>query len=259
MELDGALRRLGRNALVPVQHVSGSFLLLAAALGEIGALAVGPVRTVLYRQIYFTGIQALSRIALIGLLIGVVVLTQVADLVGENAALVGRILIWVVVRELGPLFAAIVVISRSASATAAELASMKVSREFEYLRSLGISPLRYLIVPRVAGMTLSLVGLTAFFQVVTIVGGLLCASLVVQLPLLAQIRSIASALQVFDLSVSLLKCVLFGLVVSAAACFHGMRAGTSITEVPQVTTRAVMQSLSVVIVVNGLITVTSFV
>ena len=108
-------------------------------------------------------------------------------------------------------------------------------------------------------MTASLVGLTAFFQVVTIVGGLICASLIVQLPFLAQIRSIASALQVYDLSVSMLKCILFGLIISSAACYHGTRAGNSITEVPQVTTRAVMQSLSVVVVVNGLITVASFV
>jgi phospholipid/cholesterol/gamma-HCH transport system permease protein len=77
----------------------------------------------------------------------------------------------------------------------------------------------------------------------------------VQLPFLAQLRNIGGALAAEDIAVSLLKSALFGLVVAATACYHGLRVGDSITEIPQVTTRAVMQSLSLVVVANVLLTV----
>jgi phospholipid/cholesterol/gamma-HCH transport system permease protein len=251
---DNQLRAFGRAVMSQLDQTAGTFALLGRALRGVGALADPPVRTVLYRQIYFTGLQALWRAGLIGALIGIVVLTQVASLVGKNAALGGRILVWVVVRELGPLFTAILVISRSSSAIATELAAMRVNREMEFLRGLGIPPLRYLVVPRVVGTAASLVALTVWFEAVTIAGGLFFASLVVQLPFLAQLQSIAGALSAPELGVSLLKSLLFGLVIAAGACFHGLQVGSSITEIPQVTTRAVMQGLSLVVVINVLLT-----
>lgn len=255
MARDDLLRALGRPLVGHLDQTAASFALLGRALRNIGALASPPVRTVFFRQVYFTGIQALWRSGLLGALIGIIVLTQVASLVGKNAALGGRILVWVVIRELGPLFAAIVVISRSSSAMAAELAAMRVNREMEVLRGLGISPLRYLIVPRVAAVAVSLVALTVWFEAATIVGGLVFASLIVQLPFLAQAQNIAEALTVPELAVSLLKSLVFGLVVSAAACHYGLQVGTSITEIPQVTTRAVMQGLWLVVVANVVLTV----
>jgi phospholipid/cholesterol/gamma-HCH transport system permease protein len=252
---DRFLRALGRGLLGQLEHTAGMFALLGRALRAGGALRSRPVRTVFFRQVYFTGIQALWRTAAIGALIGIIVLTQAASLVGKNAALGGQILVWAVVRELGPLFAAIIVISRSSSAVAAELGSMRVAREMELLRSLGISPLRYLVVPRVAGLAASLVALTAWFEAATIAGGLAFASLIVRLPFLAQLRAITGALDAGDVGISLLKSAAFGLVVAAAACYHGLRVENSITEIPQVTTRAVMQSLSLVVVANVLLTV----
>jgi len=252
---DAFLRAAGRGFLGQLEHTAGVFALLGRALRSLGALRSRPVRTVFFRQVYFTGLQALARTGGIGALIGVIVLTQVASLVGKNAALGGQILVWAVIRELGPLFAAIIVISRSVSAVAAELGSMRVNREVELLRSLGISPLRYLVVPRVAGVAASLVALTAWFEAATIAGGLAFSSLIVQLPFLAQLRSIGGALAAGDIGISLLKSALFGLVVAATACYHGLRVGASITEIPQVTTRAVMQSLSLVVVANVLLTV----
>ncbi|HEY5997729.1 MAG TPA: ABC transporter permease [bacterium] len=255
MSVDDRVRALGRGVVGRLEQTAGMTVLLGRALRNLDALRSRPVRTVFFRQVYFTGLQALWRVGGIGVLIGVIVLTQVASLVGKNAALGGQILVWTVIRELGPLFAAIIVISRSTSAVAAELGAMRVNREMELLRSLGISPLRYLVVPRVAGMAASLVALTAWFEAVTIAGGLAFSSLVVQLPFLAQLRNIGGALTAGDIGVSLLKSVLFGLVVAATACYHGLRVGASITEIPQVTTRAVMQSLTLVVVANVLLTV----
>ena len=102
---------------------------------------------------------------------------------------------------------------------------------------------------------LSLVALTAWFEAATITGGLAFSSLIVRLPFLAQLRNIGGALDAGDIGISLLKSALFGLVVAATACYHGLRVGGSITEIPQVTTRAVMQSLSIVVVANVVLTV----
>jgi phospholipid/cholesterol/gamma-HCH transport system permease protein len=255
MSVDDRVRALGRGVLGQLEQTAGMASLLGRVLRNLGALRSRPVRSVFFRQVYFTGLQALWRVGAIGVLIGVIVLTQVASLVGKNAALGGQILVWTVIRELGPLFAAIIVISRSTSAVAAVLGAMRVNREMELLRSLGISPLRYLVVPRVAGMAASLVALTVWFEATTIAGGLAFSSLIVQLPFLAQLRNIGEALAAGDIGVSLLKSALFGLVVAATACYHGLRVGASITEIPQVTTRAVMQSVTLVVVANVLLTV----
>ena len=252
---DGFLRALGRGALGQLDQTAGAFALLGRALRGVGALASPPVRTVFFRQVYFTGLQALGRTGLIGALLGIVILTQTASLVGKNAALGGRILVWAVMREIGPLFAAIAVISRSSSAVAAELAAMRVNREMEVLRGLGIDPLRYLIVPRVLGLAVSLAALTVWFEALSIAGGLALSSLIVGLPFLAQLHNIAGALSAADIGISVLKSAVFGLLVAAAACNQGLQAGSSITEIPQVTTRAVMQALSLVVVANVLLTV----
>lgn len=251
-------RRTGRIVLETWLGLSGIAGTVMGAAGALPVLLNPSVRTVFLRQVYFTGIQALSTVAALGALIGIVIITQVSSLVGSNAELTGRILLWTVVREMGPLFAAIIVIARSCTAVAAELASMKINDELSFLRSMGISPAAYLVVPRVAGMALSLFLLTFWFQAVAIFGGLALSSLFIQLPFLSHMQSIFTALGIFDIAASLLKSLLFGLLVAGAACYHGLRVQASITEIPQVTTRAVMQSLLAVVLIDVLVTVVFF-
>lgn len=249
---------LGRRVLTFVTHTAGAFALVLEAVRALPALAQRPVRLLFYRQIYFTGVQALFVVTAIGLLLGLAIITQVSSLAGRTTEFTGRILVWVVVREIGPLFAAIIVIARSGTAVAAELGSMKVSDEVRYLRAMGIPAARYLVMPRIAGLTTSLLALLFFFQGTAVLGGLALSSLLFDLPFRAQLDNLAATLSFFDLSISLVKGLVFGLVIAAAACYHGLRVGTSITEVPQAATRAVIEALSLVVVINGFITVASF-
>lgn len=251
--------KIGKNILVSVQHARGSYRLFLNAAKRIPSLKIFPVRSVLYRQIYFTGIEALNKVAIIGILIGIVIITQVANIVGLNPVLTGKILIWTVVRELGPLFAAIIVIARSCTAIASELGSMKANREVDTLRIMGIDPDSYLIMPRILGISISVFILTFYFQISAIAGGLFVSSVFTDIPFYEHLKGIFSALSIFQIIISLLKSVVFGLLISTVSCYHGLRVQTSITEIPQMTTFAVMQSLFVVLIFDGIITVVSFI
>ncbi|BCB96042.1 ABC transporter permease [Dissulfurispira thermophila] len=218
-----------------------------------------PIRSVLYKQLYFTGIEALSKVAAIGILIGIVIIAQIVNLVGSNAVLTGKILIWTIVRELGPLFAAIIIIARSGTAISSELGSMKVNRETDSLKIMGINPVDYLIVPRITGITISVFILTFYFQIMAITGGLAFTSAFLELSFSQHIKGIFSALGLFEILISLFKSLVFGLLISVVSCYHGFNVEASITEIPQAATKAVMQSLFLVFIFDGIITVISFV
>ena len=212
------------------------------------------VRRVLYKQLYFTGIQALLYVSILGALIGVLIITQTSNIVGMDPVLVGKVLVWTVVRELGPLLAAFLIIARSSTAIAAELGSMRANKEIDSLRLMGIGYVPYLIAPRVVGVTLSVVILTFYFEAMAIGGGLLIASSIGDVAFFSQVRAIFSVLGLHDIAVSLFKSLVFGLIISSSACFHGLRVRASIIEVPKVTTAAVMQALSLVLILDVAIT-----
>jgi phospholipid/cholesterol/gamma-HCH transport system permease protein len=253
------VEHIGRRTLRAVEYSAGAWLLLGRALRRITSLRLAPVRTVLYRQIYFTGVEALYTVALIGVLLGIVIITQVASLVGSNAELTGRILIWTVVRELGPLLTAILIVARSCTAVAAEIGAMTLNDEVSRLRTMGIDPTGYLYVPRILGMTGSIVLLTLYFQFCAIVGGIALSSLLFpQIPFFQQVHEIFVQLSIFDIQISFLKSVFFGLLISTVSCYHGARVEASWTQIPQVTAVAVMHSLFFVFVFDGVITAIAF-
>ncbi|MEK7197407.1 MAG: ABC transporter permease, partial [Nitrospirota bacterium] len=100
------------NYLHAIEYLYELFSLLFTAFRNLPFLKISPVRTVFFRQIYFAGIETFGKMVVIGILIGIVIITQIINLVGlGSAVLTGKILIWVVVRELGPLLAAIIIIA----------------------------------------------------------------------------------------------------------------------------------------------------
>lgn len=253
------IKKAGEGIINSVQSIKGYYALLHYSFKNIHMLYTAPVRTVLYKQVYFTGIEALSKMTIIGTLIGLVIITQVTNLVGSNAELTGKILAWTVVRELGPLLAAIIIIARSGTAIASELGSMKVNKEMENLRAMGIDPMDYLLIPRIFGITLSVFIITFYFQITAVAGGLAITSILKDIPFLQHIKGIFTALSFFEIAVSLLKSLVFGVLISTVSCYQGFNVKSSITEIPQAATRAVMQSLFFVFIFDGIITLISYV
>lgn len=212
-----------------------------------------PVVQVYLRQIYFTGWEALKIILVTSLLIGAAVITQFFSIAGTGSEyLLGKIMVWVVIRELGPLLTAIILIARSGAAIAAELAQMKISGEVEILESLGINPLRYLVMPRILGFTTAIVMLVVYFDVIAILGSVLLTSCGWNVALDRYTEGILAVLSVSGFALSLIKVFLSGLFISAICCRMGLRAEGSMTQIPQAASRAVMQSMFALFVIDGL-------
>ena len=109
---------------------------------------------------------------LASILAGIIIIAQIFILSGaENAYISGRIMVWLAVREIAPLFTAILVVARSGTAITSELAQMKIGGEIEALERMGIPVSQYLVLPRVLGVALSLIFLAVYFAFGTILGG----------------------------------------------------------------------------------------
>lgn len=217
-----------------------------------------PIARVFLKQVYFTGFESLKIVIIISLTIGTVLITQIISVVGSgNESLIGKVLVWVVIRELGPLLTAIIVIARSGTAIATELGFMKIHGEIDSIESLGIPTEQYLIMPRIFGVTTAVIILTIYFEIFSILGGFLVASLGWHLPFEKFSQGIFSSLTVMELSVSATKSLFFGLFIAAACCKHGLEVGKSTTQIPQAATKGVMQSLFLVFILDGIITFAS--
>lgn len=235
------------------QSAYGSAQLLWYAFSHLHVLRIAPVNAVFYRQIFFTGVEALGIVAVFGLLSGTLVITQITSLVGGDSGLAVKILIWTLVREVGPLFAAIIIVARSSAAIASELALMKTRGEMASLTRMGIPPHDYLLVPRIAGVTLAVLALTIYFQVVAIGGGLAVSAMFQNVSYMEQVGRFLQTVKLSEFAVVAFKGTLFGLAISTISCYNGMQAQPSVTEVPKVAIKAVLQSLLFVFTLDALI------
>ena len=244
------LRFTGSILLSGLVAMTGYVSLLAYSLSNWKVLRIPPVRKGFYRQIFFSGNEALHIIGFIGLLLGVIVSTQTFSIAGGDSSLVVKVMAWVIVWEVGPLFAAIIIIGRSGSAIAVELALMKIDGEIANLERMGIPPLNYLVVPRIIGVAISVVALTAYFQIVAVVGGLAASSMFQNVLFWDQMHRFVELVNPWLLIGGILKSLAFGLAISTIACFHGISAGMISSVVPQAAIKGVIRALLAVFVLD---------
>ncbi|MBY8826848.1 ABC transporter permease [Hephaestia mangrovi] len=199
------------------------------------------------------GVSALGIIGLMSFLIGIVIAQQGAVQLRQFGAeaftinLVGRITL----RELGVLMTAIMVAGRSGSAFAAQLGTMKLTEEIDAMRTIGVSPMEALVLPRTLA-TVILMPLLGFYSslVAIIGGGLLCwASL--GIPPITFIERIREVVPITDLYVGLVKAPVFGAIIGIAGCFQGMQVESDAEQVGLRTTAAVVQAIFLVIVLDA--------
>jgi len=161
-------------------------------------------------------------------------------------------------RELGPLITAIVVIGRSGSAFAAEIGTMKVTEEIDALETMAIDPIHFLVTPKFLAMIVMLPCLTIWANFMGILGGSLFGVAKADFTFGTYIHSSLDALFLRDIVTGLIKSVMFGITITAVGCHEGLSTGAGAEQVGRSTTRAVVVSIFLVILVDLVFTTLFF-
>lgn len=220
------------------------------ACSHVGVLRRRAIRVVFYRQLLFTGIQALLPVTVAGLVVGIGLLSQMRSLLGSGVELNVKMLQLVVMREFAPLLTSFIVLGRSGSAMATELAAMKVRGEIRTLYLLGINPGDYLLVPRILGCCVAVPALTFVFQLVAAGAGPPLASIFVDLPLTPFYSALADEIFIGDVVILQVKTFTLGLIISSVACCTGIYVPPKRTWIPQAAELAVLRAFILVLLAD---------
>ena len=206
------------------------------------------LRRVIMEQIYYTAVQALSLIIPIALILGTMLLVQFVKISGQYD--VGKTTVFLLVRELGPIVTAVLVILRSATAVTIETSYMNVLHETEALEMAGIDPLRIVCLPRLIGITSAVFCLFIVFDLVSVIGGYGMVWLLTEIPLGNFLGQIAKAITAADILVGIVKAVFFGIIITVTSLYHGFSQKQQMTQVPIATSKAAVQCIVYCLVAN---------
>ena len=221
----------------------GNFVMfLLAALVYVIAPPYKP--RLLIRQLRTIGAESFFLVGLIGLFTGMVLGLQGYNTLrrfGSEGAL-GTVVALVLVRELGPVLAALMVTARAGSAMAAEIGAMQATEQVDALTVMAINPVQYLVSPRVLAGVISLPLLTCMFDVIGIWGGYIIGVGLMGAPSGPFFNGITQNMGGHDIAIGLYKALVFGMVVMWVCCYKGYHAARMATGVSRATTDAVVLS-----------------
>ena len=235
-------------------------------LGAFGLITLGVIATkfhtasrvihpLIRAQTHRAGVRLLPIVSFVALALGLVVIGQTVSLLSRVGATTyaGTIMVTVVVRELGPLITALLVLARIGTGIVIELGTARALGEVEALEALGIDPIHYLVMPRVAGLALGIFALTIYLILMTLFSGYLFAFLQ-DVPLTPgdYFSQLAGALRWEDFVLLALKTCAFGTIIAVVTCYHGLARPLRIEEVAEATTRAVVESVVVCTLLDAL-------
>lgn len=199
------------------------------------------------------GVKALAIVGLMSFLIGIVIAQQGAVQLRQFGAealtvnLIGRL----TTRELGVLMTAIMVAGRSGSAFAAQLGTMKLTEEIDAMRTIGVSPVEALVLPRLLAATFMMPLLGFFSMIIAMIGGGIFCWISLDLVPLTYIQRLREVTPITDLWVGLIKAPVFGAIIAMSGCFQGMQVEGDAEQVGLRTTAAVVQAIFLVIVLDA--------
>lgn len=205
-----------------------------------------------------TGAQALPIVGLISFLVGMIMAFQAAIQLRQFGAdiFVADLVGLAVVREMGPMMAAIVLAGRTGAAFAAEIGTMKVNEEIDALQTLGAAPVEFLVLPRMLALFLMMPLLAIYADFLGILGGMAVAASVMDITPASYWAETREAIVLPDLLTGLVKAVAFGLLIAFAGCLRGLQCTRSSAGVGAAATSAVVTSILLIIVADAVFAVT---
>lgn len=196
---------------------------------------------ILIMQVLFTFVEALGISSLLAIGIGVAINVLGLPVLTSFAQqkLIYPLIIMIITRELGPLLTAFIIIARSATAIATEVAGMVISHEIEAYISVGIDPFEHIVVPRFLGVTVSLFLLNIYFSIFGLAGSFIIVQIISPMPAADYFNNLLQNLKLADILVSVIKSIVFGMILAIVATVQGFSVERATTEIPQAGLRAV--------------------
>jgi phospholipid/cholesterol/gamma-HCH transport system permease protein len=256
----GFVEQVGRATVEIGREGAALLSFFGEILLSLGRCLIQPWRlrgTALVRQMELTGLDAVPIVALLSFLIGIVLAFQGADQLRRFGAEVFTVnLLGVsVLRELGVLLTAIIVAGRSGSSFTAQIGAMQVNQEIDALRTIGLDPVEVLVLPRVLGLAITLPLLVFLADIMALAGGALMVVTSLDIPAAQFLRQLAGAVKPATFWTGMVKAPVFAFLIAMVGCYEGMRVERNAAGIGRSTTKAVVVSIFLVILVDAIFSI----
>jgi phospholipid/cholesterol/gamma-HCH transport system permease protein len=257
--MDYPVVTLGRRGVNFINRLGGLFILLGRFVVSLKDIprSLG----IIFDQLYAIGVKSLPLIIVISIFVGAVSSWQAAyqfKFIGAPLRYLGQAVGKAVVIELAPVLSALVFAGRVGAGISAELGTMRVTEQIDALETMGISPIRYLVMPRVLSCLFMVPMLVVFANFIAIMGGLIVAVLGVDVSTETFLNGFKASFQLSDFINGLIKAGVFGLLIGLVGCYEGFHAEGGAEGVGRATTTAVVISSVLILVFNFIFAVLLF-
>jgi phospholipid/cholesterol/gamma-HCH transport system permease protein len=251
------LERFGASLNNAARVSAGLFALLVGVFGEILRCVLRP-RLTPWREIsasiYHTGVSSLVLLGITGYVIGVVMALQLGVTLkhfGANAQIIGLMGL-AVLRELGPVIAAIIQVGRAGSSITAGIAGMHITEELDALRTFGASPQLRLVMPKVVALVIAMPLLVVWTDFTEILGGATTAQFDLGVPYALFLARLPHEVSLFNFWMGLAKGAVFGVIIGIVGSYFGLKSEANTSSLSQQTTHSVVVGLSVILIFDAL-------
>jgi len=221
-------------------------------------------------QAFFTGIEIFPTLFVVATLFGTITIVEVISMMGKMgfADFVGSMIVAVIIRDLGPILTAFLIAGRSGSSLTAYSGSMVINDEVDALATMGVNPVRFLVMPSLIGGCVAMFIMNIFFSLSAICGGYLLTKgaivfagnmMNIQLTWDYLSTEILKALQIFDFAFIIIKPIVFGAIITTNACYQALNIPRDVRQVPKAVSRSVIKSFLYVVIADGILSLYYFV
>lgn len=252
------LRRLGEGTLELYQEFRSLLAFTGESMLSLLRLGRGEARMRgrdFWKVLQDVGAQALPIVALISFLVGLIIAFLGAVVLQRFGAefAVAYLVGYGMLREMGAVMAGVIMAGRTGAAFAAEIGSMKVTEELDALKTMGISPMDFIVLPRLLALALMMPLLTVYADIIGIIGGYFVSNALLEIPSTQFFRNLNQVSGIADLLLGVFKGGVFGVLVAVSGCLRGIQCGNSADAVGVAATRAVVTGITLIIFANALI------